>query len=194
MAIADLDSTVANTLAAKFKTIVGFPWDALHATAEDLVRWCTGAVVDNRVWPPEAQARRLVNEARETWEKWAGTAALKALFDAKFRNKKPPANGFQDPGEEPPIECVNCTDTGIVRFRGRHQYCDCDLGVRMHTDSGENGKKWLARMDKSFVASFRPEPVRRAKPSLQELETEYFASQARDEQPPEEGKEPAEDD
>ena len=179
-----LDFEKALMLARQLKAIPNFPWDddVIKAHAGHLVRWCSGTIIDGRVWPAEAQANWLVTEVQEKWsEKWLGPGALKQIFDTKFCTVKP-ANGFQDLGKKPPIECASCADTGIVRHRGKHRYCDCRLGERMNTDSGENGSRWLARMDKSFIASFRPEPVRRPMPDLQELEAEYFANQ---EKPPE---------
>jgi hypothetical protein len=88
MALAELDLAVAVQLAAQFKTLAGFPWDGVEATAADLVRWCRGSILDNTVWPPEAQARWLVDEARDTWDKWKSTASLRALFMSKFERRK----------------------------------------------------------------------------------------------------------
>jgi hypothetical protein len=86
MALDQLDKDVALTLAKTLKTIPGFSWDEenINATAGDLVAWCVGAIVNNELWPAEAQARWLVNEARRTWEKWMGTAGMYSLFRAKF--------------------------------------------------------------------------------------------------------------
>lgn len=88
MALADLDPALALKLATQFKSLPGFPWDAVDVTAEDLIRWCRGGIETNTIWPPEAQARWLVDEARETWEKWKGTAALRSLFMSKFERRK----------------------------------------------------------------------------------------------------------
>ena len=89
MALDQLDFSVALTLARTLKTIPGFAWDEenINATAGDLVAWCVGAIINNEVWPAEAQARWLTGEARCTWDKWMSTAGLYSLFRAKF---KPP--------------------------------------------------------------------------------------------------------
>jgi|ERR1017187_2970738 hypothetical protein len=168
---------VALRLARQLKAIPNFPWDedVIAAHAQHLIRWCKGAIVDGRVWPAEAQAHWLVTEVQETWvEKWLGTGAMKQLFDARFTHSKVPANGFQPLGEKPPILCSSCNDTGIVRVRGKHRYCDCELGDRMKADSGENGDKWLQRMDRSFVTSFVSPVRRKPNPTIQDLEAEYF--------------------
>jgi hypothetical protein len=82
----ELSAEVALELARSLKTVKGFPWDAdtAKATAEDLMRWCKGAIVNNLVWPAEAQARWLITQARENWDEWKGTPELKRLFSGKF--------------------------------------------------------------------------------------------------------------
>jgi len=176
MALADLDPTVAVELATQFKTINGFPWDAVDVTAQDLIRWCRGWIGKNNVWPPEAQARWLVREARETWtEKWLGTGALKELFDARFPSASRPGNEAQPLGEKPPINCQDCQDNGVLRVRGRHQYCDCGQGTLIREDAGENAQKWLDWMDRTLLP--RPKAsIRRSTLSIQELEAEYYAA------------------
>lgn len=164
MALADLDPALALVLATELTTIQDCPRSnvAINATAQDLIRWCRGWIGNNNVWPPEAQARWLVREAREKWaEKWLGTGALKQLLDARFPPSNLAGNAAQPLGEKPPIECSDCNDTGIIQVRGRHQYCDCDLGARMRTDLGDNATRWLERMDGSLGARRRvPEPRR----------------------------------
>jgi hypothetical protein len=180
MALADLDPTVALTLATELTTINDCPRSniAINAMAQDLIRWCRGWIGNNNVWPPEAQARWLVREAREKWaEKWLGTGALKQLLEARFPPSVRPGNAAQPLGEKPPTECSDCNDTGIIRVRGRHQYCDCDLGARIRTDAGDNAQRWLDRMDKSSKVASAPEPRRKSGLSLEELEAEYYASQ-----------------
>jgi hypothetical protein len=79
---------------AQALTAIGHPRiaGAIEGTAEDLIRWCTGSILDNVVWPAEAQARWLVREAKETWDEgWpdkGGTAKLRSLFLAKFERRK----------------------------------------------------------------------------------------------------------
>lgn len=171
-----LDAAAALEIATGFKLVPGFPWDAVDATAKDLMRWCNGAIVNGRVWPPEAQAREVAREARESWEKWMGTAQLKAIFDAKFRRHIPLPNGFQDFGPKPPIDCTSCKDTGYVRVRGKYQYCDCALAERMKGDAGDNAIHWLHRMDVSFSRSHAEPPRPAPLPNRDALEAEYFAN------------------
>jgi hypothetical protein len=177
MALADLDLAVALKLATELTTIFDCPRShiAIEAMAQDLVRWCHGWIGNNNVWPPEAQARWLVREAREKWtEKWLGTGALKQLLDARFPPAIVAGNAAQPLGEKPPLLCEHCNDTGIIRVRGRHQYCDCDLGARIRTDAGDNATKWLERMDGSARPRSQPDSHRaRRRPSLAELEEEY---------------------
>jgi hypothetical protein len=179
MALADLDPAVALTLATELTTIYDCPRSniAINAMAQDLMRWCRGWIGQNNIWPPEAQARWLVQEAREKWtEKWLGTGALKQLLDARFPPTVVPGNAAQPLGEKPPIICSHCNDTGIIRVGGRHQYCDCDLGARIRTDAGDNAKRWLERMDGSALTRTQPESRRaKKKPTLAELEAEYYA-------------------
>jgi hypothetical protein len=143
--------------------------------AEDLMRWCRGRIGNNNVWPPEAQAQWLVREAREKWtEKWLGTGALKQLLDARFPPAVVPGNAAQPLGPKQPVICAHCNDNGIIRVRGKHQYCDCDLGARIRTDAGDKAKRWLERMDFSMGARPQAESHRLVKkPSLAELEAEY---------------------
>jgi hypothetical protein len=170
----ELEMEEARKLAAELKLVIGFSWDSIEATAEDLKRWCTGAIVANRVYPPEAQARWLVTEARETWDKWQGTAGLKQLFDAKFAPPKRVYPEYASP-ERLPVDCSTCHDTGILLVNGRHQYCDCEHGTRMEIDPAL-GDEWLKLMDRSMVR--RPAESRRAKRehlTMEELEARYFA-------------------
>ena len=73
-------------LAAKYadslSTIPDFRYskNALEAFADDLWRWCRGAILNGRVWSAENQAYWLVTEVREQWETWQGSAALRKVF------------------------------------------------------------------------------------------------------------------
>ena len=178
MALADLDLEVAMKLATQLTTIFDCPRSAIaiEAMAQDLVRWCRGWIGQNNVWPPEAQARWLVREAREKWtEKWLGTGALKQLLDARFPSATVAGNAAQPLGEKPPLLCEHCNDTGIIRVRGRHQYCDCDLGAGVRIDAGDNAQRWLDRMDGSVRPKYATESRRRPLPSIADLEAEYYA-------------------
>jgi hypothetical protein len=177
--VTDLDPTTAQEQARRLKTIDYFLDEYVDLTAEDLIHWCHGGIADNIVYSPAGQARWLVREARETWRKWLGTGALKALFDGKF-GQKLSANSAKDLGEKPPIECISCNDTGVVMYRGRHRYCDCDMGTSIQSEFGEErAKNWLRLMDRSYVKSFRPEPVRRPSLTNADLEAEYLEAQTK---------------
>jgi hypothetical protein len=169
--------------ARRLKGIDGFPWDdeVIAANARHLQHWCKGSFVEDRVWPAWAQAEWMISQA-ELWPKWRGTGALKELFDSKFARKVEPGNAFKPMGEKQPIQCQSCGDTGYVHPRGKYQYCDCSLGEQFKSDAGDNALHWLHRMDKSFSASFTPEPRRVNKPSLSELEAEYYAQQPQPDQ------------
>lgn len=95
---------LAGQLAESLNSIPEFPWkpEVVIATAEDLIRWCTGASVEGEWWDAEKQARWLVTEARETWKEWKGTAGLKALFYEKFPPPTlKPGNAVTDWANEP---------------------------------------------------------------------------------------------
>jgi hypothetical protein len=172
--------------ARRLKGVLGFPWDddVIKAHADHIQRWCRGYIAGDRVYPAWSQADWLLNEVELTWKKWLGTSALKELFDSKFKSKILAGNEARPLGQKPPIECSSCNDTGIIHVRGKHRYCDCQLGERIKEDSGENGKKWLALMDKSFFA--RPTEPTRRRPNLtlQELEAEYLAQKTQDPEQP----------
>ena len=160
-----LDPEAAKKIAKTLKLIPSFPWDeeALEETAADLARWCTGAIIDNRVWPAEAQARAIVEEARLTWPKWQGTAALYAIYCVLFPPApKPPRYPVFEGYEKPPIKCGTCKDTGIVKDdRGVRAYCDCDMGACLSGDP-ELGERWLAILN----GHARRGPAREARESL----------------------------
>jgi|HubBroStandDraft_4_1064222.scaffolds.fasta_scaffold02568_9 hypothetical protein len=151
-----LDPDAAKKIAKTLKLIPGFPWDeeALEEAASDLGRWCTGAIIDNRVWPAEAQARAIVQEARLTWEKWQGMAALYAIFRAMFETAPPKLRFPVFEGlQKPPIECRRCEDTGTVTdSRGAIVYCGCDQGEAMEADP-ELGARWLQVLNRSAERS-----------------------------------------
>jgi hypothetical protein len=85
--MADLKLEIAQSLAAALMNI-GHPYQqsALNATALNLIKWCRGNIALGL--SPEQQATALVEEAAETWTAgWperGGTAALFALFKAKY--------------------------------------------------------------------------------------------------------------
>lgn len=178
MALADLDPEVAMKLATQLTTILDCPRSAvaIEAYADDLVRWCRGWIGGGNVWPPEAQARWLVREARENWEKWMGTGALKQMFDARFPPVHKAGNAAQPLGEKPPISCEKCQDNGWLRDGGRYHYCDCSLGVQISTDLGDNARQWLQKMDRSFLDQLAVRRHAKRGPTLAELEAEYWAS------------------
>jgi hypothetical protein len=177
MGVDALDPRVASELAGALRTIVGFPWDAdvVRSTAEDLMSWCTGAIVENRVWPAEAQARWLVREARENWDKWLGTVALRGLFRDKFQ-PRPRAGSESGPlGPRPPVQCAVCKDSGILVEHRKHRYCDCEMGISLEI-APNLGERYLKKMDDS-IAPKRQEPAPKVG-GLSRLEWEalYYAA------------------
>jgi hypothetical protein len=145
------------------KRIKDFPWDkdVITATAEDLVKWCTGATIDGRYWCPEAQADWLTDEAAYTWEKWEGTAALRELFRRKFVPPVAPGDAAVDYGPPQPIQCKKCNDTGTIDTPSGHQYCDCSMGSLLEA-SPEVGDRFLLTLDRCSPNRTRlPKPERR---------------------------------
>jgi hypothetical protein len=113
---AELKWEAAQSLAASLTTI-GHPFQtpAIQATAQDLMRWCTGAIRDGRAITAEQQAATLVNEARMTWDGWpekGGTKQLFALFQQLFGPAESLAAEFRAYETPPPAACKTCDDTG----------------------------------------------------------------------------------
>jgi hypothetical protein len=115
---------VARRLAESLTTIDGCPrYDgAIDALAQDLTRWCTGYIApDGSRWPAEAQARWVVDEARRLWEKWAGSRALYAIFEARFLGAPAAQAGSEERRAGP--ECPKCSGTGVfVVLRGIYEF------------------------------------------------------------------------
>ena len=89
--MANLDFGVAQSLAGSLTTI-GHPWaeTAVRATAMDLIKWCSGAIINGRPCTPEQQAQALIDHVRENWEEWpdkGGTKRLYELFQVLFPPK-----------------------------------------------------------------------------------------------------------
>jgi hypothetical protein len=119
---------------------------AINGTAQDLVDWCRGAVIDGRTISPENQAYMLVTAARRNWGEWKGTGALYQLFREMF-DPKPGAS--QSPAiltyEEtvarglilPP--CEHCDDSGYTGTRPNITFCSCRHGRHQQKWEGERG-------------------------------------------------------
>lgn len=80
---------VAYHWAHKLKTIG--PASAQHqqsldvmTIASDLVAWCHGAIIGEKIWTPDEQVEWLVTTARWHWREWRGSAQLYHLFRQKF--------------------------------------------------------------------------------------------------------------
>jgi hypothetical protein len=148
-----LDPEKAYSIAGRLTTIPDFPRneEAIEATAEDLIRWCRGSNEGEREWSPEAQAIWTVEKARESWNSWIGSAALKSIFDSKFVILPTQPLNL---GERPPIDCRRCGDTGVVQnATGRYEWCGCDQADRMRVELPD----WLQFMN-------REKPKRTVKP------------------------------
>lgn len=95
---------------AESLTTIGHPRmaGAILATAQDLLEWCTGAILKGAAWSPARQAQWLVDTARRDWaeEGWperGGTGRLRDLFRKKFLPDVKPGNTFVDYANEPCI-------------------------------------------------------------------------------------------
>ncbi len=133
-----LSYEAALAYARRLKLIPGFPYDeeAVKASAEDLQRWCRGARLGLTTYSPEQQAYWLVNEAREQWTEWLGTAALLALFRAKFVPPVPASNEAKSLGPKRPVLCRKCKDSSYVGAPHAQAYCDCEAGQTMKQSFG----------------------------------------------------------
>ncbi len=85
-----LDMEFARRQARRLKSIPDFPFDEENvvAAAEDLISWCTGKIMDGRVWSAEDQAVWLVDKARNEFLKWQGIAFLHRMFVEKFEHER----------------------------------------------------------------------------------------------------------
>ena len=153
--MSELNVEIARSLARTLCAISGFKdfhEETINATADDLREWCQGGIINGEEWSPERQAQWLIHEARHTWDKWAGTKQLHALFLSKFQPL-----AFLGPDrvleyDEPVIECVKCQDMGTFKNKeGLHVYCDCSQGVH-HRDDPDMGEKWLKLLNKTRMA------------------------------------------
>jgi hypothetical protein len=184
-AIGELSFEAALAFAQSLATIPDFPRyeAAVHATAEDLGRWCKGAVVNGVGLNPEEQAALLVNEARENWYQWQGTAALRALFRSKFERPNRPELMVLDFGEKPPIDCNVCNDNGYYQAAdGKYQFCECPAGLEMTKSMPD----FLHKLNKCRQARARvkcPTAVKQSQPWRATVETDLFP--AADAQQPE---------
>jgi hypothetical protein len=142
------EGTTAMQFARSLSTIKDFPRysEAIQATAEDLMDWCTGAIIDGRVWGAEAQAYWLTTEARRKWLEWKGTAALESLFREKFKPnaKVLPGNAARELGPKPEPDCSTCKDIGWVETAKGFAYCACEQGSLQQAELGE---RWLRMLN-----------------------------------------------
>jgi hypothetical protein len=128
----------AMAMARSLTTIEGFPRfeDAILATANDLMDWCRGAIIEGRPWSAERQAAWLVAEARLNWRKWTGTGDFLALFCTKFPLKIEAGNEFHQLGLKPPVNCPHCNDNGTVRRKdGWSEWCYCEQAIAMRRET-----------------------------------------------------------
>jgi hypothetical protein len=147
MGQASLEPELALKLASSLKTVIDYPWDTVVTTAEDLTRWCTGAILNGRVYDPEAQARWLITEIRDTWQAWAGTAAMKQLLDTKFKGHSTGPDQAEPLGTPAPIQCHDCNDTGTINRDDAYTWCPCEAGYNTKTALGPEWLDFLNRGD-----------------------------------------------
>lgn len=143
----ELNFDVAVQMAQGLTTIPEFPRfaGAIRETAQDLVRWCTGAIINRKLYSAEAQAAVVITEAREKWTTWQGTAALYKIFSEKFVDTQlhVPRAGLSY--EEtlarglirPP--CERCDDTGYTGKPPNVEFCICRQGRHQKNWEGERG-------------------------------------------------------
>ena len=177
--MADLDWGVALNLAGSLVTI-GHPYQkaAIEATAQDLTKWCRGAIIEGRVWNPEAQAQAIVDEAR-MWDSWpdGGTKQLRALFLAKFGPKGETQQGWKPLSFDEAVArglilppCGTCDDRLTIGQPPEVRYClDCPAGRHMAKWEGDRGLRRLnnppvARPTRDFATAtpITPEQMTRA--------------------------------
>ena len=89
---------------------------------------CVKATADDLQWlcETEVHAEWLVNELRRTWTRWEGTAAMIAVYRARFpRKTSEPTPAV----EKYRVECHRCNDTGFIRHGEFHyELCTCPMG------------------------------------------------------------------
>ena len=166
--MAELAFDAARRIATALVTI-GHPYEpaAITATAHDLVKWCRGAIIANRVWSPEDQADALVDEARtgwdEGWPRQGGTPKILNLFLTMF----PPKHQELDPDWKPLSyeetvakglirpPCEMCDDHLYIGEVPNLRYCvACPAGRHAQQWDGQRG---LDRLN--HPATPRPKPT-----------------------------------
>ena len=100
---------------------------AIENLARDLMRLCKN----------DDEAQILVDEARDQWPTWKGTAGLiEILRDLRRKPEQVPLERRTiDLGPKPPVNCAACQDWGYIWRAGRNEYCTCAEGVRMQAEA-----------------------------------------------------------
>lgn len=75
--------------------------EGLRAVARDLVIWCQGF----QGWQPHQQALWVVQQIRNTWDRWHGSKLMREIFDQKFTVHPPdPVDEWRKQGLKPDPE------------------------------------------------------------------------------------------
>jgi len=168
----------AKGLARTLKAIPGFAWDDenISATAMALMRWCKDTYVGGFPHTAHEKAVQVTQEALDNWTKWQGTAALYALYKARYTVSLDPARVVWNPGASTPapVACVKCNDFGTARREdGWSEWCDCETGVRMQRESPD----WLAVVNKHLAP--KPRLVREEEKPLTPAQIAALSAQER---------------
>jgi hypothetical protein len=99
----------------------------IEQVAEFLEKLCgVERTQKGEVWSRARQATWIMDEITSVspWEKWAGPAGLKRVYNAKFN---PDLDTYKSPKpEDPGYRCQKCHDSSSVFVDGHHGWCDCD--------------------------------------------------------------------
>src|SRR5215831_1108344 len=168
-----LDPNEAFELAIQLTTIPDCPRTemAVDALGMDLIKLCRNS----------EEAQWVVQEARWNWEKWKGTAGLRALLQEKHEPAcLPLERQVIDLGPKPVVTCAVCHDFGwFYGGASGHQFCVCAAGRQAQAEMPDMIDKLNAKHFRSIQKITRAE----RKPVTEEdLERAFQARQDRSEE------------
>jgi hypothetical protein len=123
----------------------------IEQVAEYLERLCVERTHEGQVWTGPRQATWVMDEITivSPWEKWAGPAGLKRVYNTKFN---PELDTYKCPeAVDPGYRCQKCRDSSSVIVDGHHRWCDCDGARRLK----ELSPDWIELLEESSVRSQR---------------------------------------
>jgi len=118
----------------------------IEQLAEFLEELCVRRTLNGEEWSGTRQAEWLMREIRD-WEKWAGPAGLKRVYDTKFRHE---LDTYKSP--ETADSCPRCRDRShryVIVVDGHAHWCDC-AGARQIK---ERDPGWLEHIEQSLATS-----------------------------------------